>query len=258
MERARGKIMLTIAIIVIIAIALLIALILWNFPWILRYYSLEVHYQRIIDNLSVVIISDIHAGSGKEDLVSLERVLKSLKADVIVIAGDLFEFEHKPADITKLKILIKNFLGKISLNQFVKMFYVVSSSSHDPILKKKVIQFNINGNMIIVIKGVLKLEISGVLVYVTHGDYACRDGVIANLLNKISLRLRRTPWMECKLRRIIGVKRDEWLIAGHTHIPLIDHGLKVANCGSWKSYWRKGGKSLIIIRNGKIELKSYA
>ena len=250
--------MLTITIIIIVATALLIAFILWNFPWILRYYSLEVHYQRITDNPSVVIISDIHAGSGKEDLVSLGRVLKSLKADVIAIAGDLFEFEHKPADITKLKILIKNFLSKISLNQFVKMFYVVSGSSHDPILKKKVVQFNINGNMITVIKGVLKLETSGVLVYVTHGDYACRDGVIANLLNKISLRLRRIPWMECKLRRIVGVKRDEWLIAGHTHIPLIDHGLKVANCGSWKSYWRKGGKSLIIIRNREIELRSYA
>lgn len=55
-----------------------------------------------------------------------------------------------------------------------------------------------------------------------------------------------------------GLQGDETLIFGHTHVPLIEKGNKIANTGSWvDEFAEKIQNSYIEIIDGKMELKFF-
>lgn len=207
-------------------LGVLIAYMLKNFPWITRYFEPMTLTWRSSGG-KIVIFSDTHIKEGGLPQSLAEFIVKE-KFDVIIAAGDLIEYGHRRIKENVLKQKLVEVFDRIIRESSVKeIFYVVSMSSHDPKINR-VLDFMAEGKRITVVPGVLIIENSGKF-YITHGDYASRNGSIARILNRIF-----DLWTEKKLRSALKLPKDAWLICGHTHIPRIDTKLRIANTGSWR------------------------
>jgi len=211
---------------IVAVVVLAVIYILWNFPWLIRYYTPIMHKEKILGS-KIIVVSDIHLREGSIPR-ALSDFIKKEGAEILVVAGDLFEYRHRKISRDRLEAKLAEIFGPIFKSAFPRqIFYVTSTSSHDPKIEN-VEEFMISGKKIVVIPGVLILEDSS-MYYVTHGDYASRNGVIARTLNRIF-----RFWTERKLRKVLKLPDDAWLICGHTHLPGIDRNCRIANTGSWK------------------------
>lgn len=234
----------------ITATLFIIAYIIWNFPWLTKYYTLKVYREKIASN-KIIVFSDVHIKKGALP-ASLEEFIVRHNFDTIIVAGDLLEYGHKRIHKDELERVLKEIFNPVIENGYVKqIFYVTSTSTHDPKVED-IIELPISNVKIVVVPGLLILE-NKTKYFITHGDYVSRNGAIARVLNKIS-RL----WLERKLRGILDVPRDAWLICGHTHIPSIDRELRIANTGGWKGkLWIKPTYTVVTIDNriGEVSLE---
>jgi len=211
---------------------------------------------------SAIIVSDMHLRM--ESLAIFNLIVEKVKqenVECVVFLGDLFDNFHRKAEkhevIEKLTSLIKPLLG-----QARKIVYITSRSSHDPIISEKIIA-DAEGTKIYVYPRPLKIQISGIRFYLTHGEIVVPNGAVAFVINTVADLLGKKLYLERKLKEKIQSK-NSWLVMGHTHIPGIDYEAKVANTGSWRSkwllglpYWRRPTRTGVLVKNSEVMLVKF-
>ncbi len=244
-------------IILITILSLLIVLTIWNFPWLTRYWVLEIYYLNLKNITSMVIISDIHLESNYEDLSTIGTWLKRNNIAMLVIAGDLFDNKHYYMNYQELRSLLRDAVEKLNLTGINHIEYIVSETSHDPIITNGTITLNVNDVIVNVRRGLLMIKLDNCdnVVYVTHGDYISRDGVVAYIINYFFKILGYKLFLEKLLKNILNIPKNSWLIMGHTHISGIDYEARVANSGFWISrYGLSSSRTVILAKCTNEEL----
>lgn len=231
-----------------------IVYLLYVFPWILKYYKLNV-IEKKIDTDKFIIISDLHLHPKNCIVNFLYEIIEKENVNTVIIAGDLFEF-HRKMTKEELKELFKKCFS--IHNKKLSIYYTPSKSSHDPILENSEIEIDNDLFHIIAINGCLKIISKYNLFYISHGDYVARNGGIAGAINKLAQKFGKKLFLEKKLKKIIGTEQNAWLIMGHTHIPGIDTDYKVANTGAWKTHpMRESSNTYILVSEDAVTLKNY-
>lgn len=229
-----------------------ITFVLWNFPWLTAYYKPNISTFKIEVNKKVLIVSDLHLSPSNIKYKPLEKIVKKENVKYLVIAGDFIEYKHKEIEEEKLIKILEKILKKLNINQEdLTIFYIPSKSSHDPKINKN-IEFQLNSIKIHIIDGILRLVSKNIALYITHGDYASRDGGIAATINRTLKLLGVNLFLEKLLRKILKIEENSWLIMGHTHIPGIDESSRVANCGAWSRHILRKESNTAILVDGKI------
>ncbi|MHA1595494.1 MAG: hypothetical protein ACTSXJ_04370 [Candidatus Baldrarchaeia archaeon] len=254
-------IMLLWILLIVLALCVVLALFLWNFPWILRYYTLKIFkYDIKLDN-KAIFISDLHVNVNDACDGRFLRVLGEFIVNEnvkrLVIAGDFVNFVHKSISRDRLEKMIAQAVRTIGIpkNYYIEIFYVTSTTSHDPKVSE-MINFSVDNAEVFVIPGALILEVNGRTKFcVVHGDYVSRNGFLSSILNRIAAIFGRKLYLERKLKSVIGLDAETWLIMGHTHMPGVDPANRVANCGSWGSHFaRYATRTLILMDRRSLKL----
>ena len=243
---------------ILVLVTLLIVTIwnIWQFFNILRRKA--PHLFHLGDIESVVVLSDIHILDSIDERPNLIRLLSKIKPSIMIIAGDLFEREHRRMDRNSLRGILLRTLKSISWIR--EIIYITSLTSHDPILHTDVICMEMPGDVttrITVLKGgLVHFRSNNTDFYVLHGDFLCRNGAYAGLINLLATTLfRRKLFLESLGKKFLKLDENSWLIMGHTHMVGIDAKRRLINCGCWKSYWRaKATGTLVHIYKGTPNL----
>jgi len=229
----------------LILMGILIAFILWNFPWILKYYTVECCKEKILGE-KILVFSDVHLKPSQSLPRKLTDFIITNNIKYIVIAGDLLDCKHKLNNKELVDVLRKVFLD-FKDTDIVKIFYITSTTSHDPRIDG-IKDLDLGFTKVIIIPGVLILETTAGTIYISHCDYACRHGTIARILNTILSKFGKKLYMEQLARKAFRVEDNSWVICGHTHMPGIDYTKKIVNPGGWKTkLWVKKADTVIII-----------
>jgi len=218
---------------------------LWLFPFL----SIRIPKVTLREKLkfkNVVILSDVHLGSGLERVDVLTRILEKIDSEVIVIAGDLLEDARKEVFSKRLLEWLRE-LSSLGIERF---YYVLSESSHDPRIGGPYLNFLVFGIQLHMIRGFLELDLNRRKVYVTHGDVCCRNGFLAWLLEGILKELGVEGGLERILKSKLGLS-ESLFVMGHTHRFFVSEDGKVVNCGSWKSYPKRPGEGGLAILRGE-------
>ncbi|RLE80628.1 MAG: hypothetical protein DRJ52_05950 [Thermoprotei archaeon] len=197
----------------------------------------------------VVIISDIHDDSSLPPEF-LDKI-KEIGPRAVIFAGDLFDEAHRLVSVDELEEMLESKIGLLP-KSVEKIVYVLSLASHDPIVWREVIEFELSSRKVIVTKLCLKAVVNSLSIYVTHGDKSCRNGALAHVVNGLASFFGVDLFLERMLRRYL--ENRSWLVMGHTHIPGISHKYFVVNTGSWKEYYRRASKSFALVNGGKVQL----
>lgn len=238
---------------VVLAICL-IMFVFWNFPWLTGYYHLNITSFELKEDSKILIVSDLHMQPLNIVFKPLKKIIESKNIKYLVVAGDFIEYKHKRIEQEKLSKILAKILRKLEIREESTIFWVLSKTSHDPQVSENTI-FEINSTKVYILDGILKLILKNFTIYVTHGDYASRDGAIAATINRMLKLFGKKLFLENLLKKILKLEQDSWLIMGHTHLPGINNQNKVANCGAWSGHFlRKETNTGILIENGKIKL----
>ena len=215
--------------------------------------KLSVHRFKVQQE-KIMIVSDLHIYNNLLERPLFLKALNKERPSILIINGDLFEKMHFKVSERHLKSILVKIFKK---NNSKIIFYVISSSSHDPIVDKRVITIKLNSKLIYVINGALELSSNSLKIFLTHGDYICKNGFIAGLISVFLKKLGVNLFLEKRLRYLLKLDKNTWLIIGHTHIPGINYSLRIANTGTWKSYWRKRAtNTYLVVNKGLIKLKA--
>ncbi len=213
---------------------IIILYILWNMPWITRYWKPKIYRYVIRDAKRVMVISDIHLW-GMHRAIDIGRMAREKNIDSVIVAGDLIDEIVDVSSYRTIVEILKRAVDDMDLHNTMFIF-IPSRSFHDfRAVFRKPISFTYRDVVIHVIPDVAMFRIDGCNehIVVTHGDYAFRSGVIAFLLDVIGKRFGILLTGEL-LRKIYSLDRNTWFIYGHSHIGYIDYGRKTINTGCWK------------------------
>ncbi|MDD5144930.1 MAG: metallophosphoesterase family protein [Candidatus Pacebacteria bacterium] len=228
------------------AISILIALpAFYFFPFFLKR---EVPFQEFsIEGEKVLIVSDLHLENNKRDLSCIGEFLDKNDIGNLVIGGDLFDMKQNTELSDKLINTVKEMLG-IRDGKTNRFFYVLSLHDHDPMFKKEKEEMKNGKEEINIVKGILRLNAkNNQSFYVLHGDYLAKDGGIPYLINRFGISLL----YEKIVKKAIGAKNGDWAIMGHSHLPGIDYGSRVANTGSWLNRIVSASDTGILLTEGE-------
>ncbi len=176
----------------------------------------------------MLVLSDIHIGSPRSRVGELRRCLAGVETDVLAIAGDLFDDEHRRVSKEEASKLFRRLLGVLSVRPRL-LIASLSSSSHDPLL----------GHFVDVIDGVevlacncpISFTYRGERIVITHGDIAVGDGFLAFLIDRL-----KPGTVGRMVKRKLGLSNDTWVVYGHSHVPYLDLHERILNPGAWKIY----------------------
>ncbi len=171
-------------------------------------------------------ISDVHLGSPSSNIAVLRDCLKSLSPRVLIVAGDLFDDEHRPVDVDEFALLMSRFISALGVSPRV-LIASLSSSSHDPLVGS---YMGTIGTAEVRACNCPVLISGGINALVLHGDLVVRNGVMAYVLESVA-----PGTMGRRARRRLGVG-DAWVVYGHSHVPLLNPRLALLNPGPWKVY----------------------
>ncbi|MGC8582902.1 MAG: metallophosphoesterase family protein [Thermoproteus sp.] len=185
----------------------------------------------------MLVLSDIHIGSRSSLIGELRRCLSGVQVDVLAIAGDLFEDEHRRVGRDEATRLFRRLLAVLSVRP--KMLVAsLSSSSHDPIVGHYA--DTIDGVEVFACNCPISLNYGGERMVITHGDIAVGDGIIAYIIDRI-----RPGTVGRWAKRKLGLPKDVWLIYGHSHVPYLNTDERILNPGSWKIYGIRRAKGAV-------------
>ncbi|MEM0023190.1 MAG: metallophosphoesterase family protein [Thermofilaceae archaeon] len=205
----------------------------------------------------VILVSDTHYRPGSRSIRTIIALAASRGAETLIVLGDLFDDLHRLLSASEVgKALRCIFKGARGL----RVIFVTSLSSHDPILRESV-HFKSDELDLHVYPGPVIAQLGGLTAFLTHGDLALRNGAQAFLINFLMKSLGKELFLEKALRQKLRLPADWWLFMGHTHIPGIDYEARVANTGSWREswvlgipYWRPPSNTYLFVESGRVEL----
>ena len=158
----------------------------------------------------------------------------------LVIAGDLFEDEHRAVGRSEFERLVEKALAVIGRPR--ELYIALSASSHDPLLREPYSGY-VAGTRVYACNCPVRL--GGIVV--AHGDSVIRNGAVAYLVERVA-----RGFVGRALRRRLSLG-SEWLVYGHTHVPLIDPAHRLANPGPWKAYgFRRELGGVVELPNAKF------
>lgn len=234
------------AILVLIIISFFTGLLILNCPFLGKK---DLHQKELFLKMGkLIIVSDLHLESNFRDLSCIGDFIDKNKISTLIFNGDVFDRKHKEIfqrdDFKK----IEERLG-IENGSLKKLIYI-TAYNHDPYLKEDFMEFKEGEKEFLVFGGLLKLKTSQDLFYIFHGDYIT-IAPFPTLINKLSASLS----FEKLAKKIIGAKREDWLILGHSHLPGIDPERKIANPGSWiKRIVENSDSAILIELNQKLKV----
>lgn len=245
----------------IASITAIITYLIINSPWLVN--KGQVIRESTIRDGAVMVISDLHIEDNPADLTVIGGLVRAGGVKVLVVAGDLFNRGMRVTD-SGFRAMVKYAVDRMGLGGIsgLTVIHVMSLTAHDLRLSDGygVRVVKVNDVTFIAVPWVIRIKFPncGGAVYVTHGDYAVKDGALAGLINLVSLKLFNYPVIEVMLRRLLNVGDGDWVISGHTHIKLINDGLRVANPGSWiKALIVKPSRGYVLIRcvNSRLDVR---
>lgn len=173
----------------------------------------------------LLAVSDLHLDGNRRDLRCVGSAAARLNARTIVIVGDLFDLMHdKPLTETMLRYAAMR-LGLVGGRWDI--VYVAAVSNHDPRIPEAMI-WTIEGSKVLAVSGAVLAQLEGSWYLFVHGDNVISNGPLAFLVD-IALR----GIVERISRRSLGVDEKVFTVMGHTHMPMLDLGLRTANAGTW-------------------------
>jgi len=226
----------------------------YNFPWLLSKKKPTVYQVTLRkSDLPIVIVSDLHVGSSRSSYKYFLALLKAVKPTTLVIAGDLID-EKMLVSEKMLKLL------KIFSLYAKNVFYTPSTSNHDTAPQPILISLEEDRKRVAIASPILRLCIEGCFscIYITHGDHASRNGILAHFLETISQKLLLKPFIGGVLRRILGVNSEDWVIYGHSHKAYFSSFWRSINTGCWVSRTHESMQmalALAICRSSNIDAK---
>jgi len=174
----------------------------------------------------VFAISDVHLGSRWTKLFDLVECLGEIKPKYLIVAGDLFEREHRRVDEVEFGLLMGEFLNSLRLRPRV-LIASLGVYNHDPILPRP-LRLSVNGVVVYASNGPIRLHwVKDVVV--THGDSMIPNGSLAHIVSRIAPR-----FLERAMRRFLSLSPLDLLVFGHTHVPMVEENC--VNPGSCKAY----------------------
>lgn len=184
----------------------------------------------------VFVLSDVHLGSPWTKLADLTRCLEEVKPKYLIIAGDLFEKEHREVDEATFALLMRAFLNSLRLKPRT-LVASLGRYNHDPILPRP-LRLVLDGVEIYAGNHPVRLHwISDIVV--VHGDFLIPNGSLAHLIGRV------TPTsLERAIRRALSLNAEDLLVSGHTHVPVVKE--KYVNPGSWKAYGIRRTPGLVV------------
>jgi hypothetical protein len=177
---------------------------------------------------AMLVLSDIHIGSRSSLIGELRRCLSGVQTDVLAIAGDLFEDEHRRVERKEAAQLFRRLLAVLPVRPKI-LLASLSSSSHDPLVGHYV--DTLDGVEVLACNCPISLTYRGERMVITHGDMAIGDGFLAYVIDRI-----RPGTVGRLAKKKLGLPRDVWLIYGHSHVPYLNVDERILNPGSWKVY----------------------
>ncbi|GAB6947259.1 hypothetical protein JCM16161A_13890 [Vulcanisaeta sp. JCM 16161] len=234
----------------LLMLGLITALLIYEMPF--TYGNVHVTTMELGNDPLIIAVSDLHLESNRRNLGCIGNYLRSLGKDCIylVINGDLFDRAHGQA-LSQYHIheLIHR-LNLTGINGLREVIYVMAMYDHDPGINHGEVRYIIDGVGVRVIRGVMKIIIGGKTFWFLHGDYVVRNGLIASLMNKLL-----NGSYDRLVRFVVRAGRDDWVVIGHTHVPNINNGLRIANTGSWIDRFINATDTAVMINgSGGAEL----
>lgn len=239
----------------VLALASLLGLsyLLISLPWLWRPPP-RIKQANVGDD-PVLFVSDLHLTSAESVPRSLPSLVEETRASTLVVVGDLL---HAPRDVSseqQLLDLVTAVLERVNRATNLKRALVTMSENHDPPLTKEELTLEHGSMMVMLTHDSILIEASGVRALAVHGDYFCSDGAVTAAVELLLSLLRVRGATERFLRWKIGMDRNEWVVMGHTHLPMIDEGHRVANCGSFQAHPMRGASSTaVLLQDGRLRL----
>ena len=182
---------------------------------------------------NVLLVGDLHVrrSDSSKRFEGLRTFILKHNVSVLVIVGDLFDspsdFSSLVKDLGGKEAVMKWLLGVLGVDGLdLDIYYVIGSISHDPQFPN--LNYTFRGTSFQSVGKCLKLRVYGFNLVVLHGD-----AVVSGPVGFIITRLTGVPVFERLFKLCVGLSEDEWVVMAHTHVPLIDHGWRVANTGGW-------------------------
>lgn len=211
--------------------ALIVALVNFRFLMYPLISSLNpvAHAKRLSLRGNTLFISDLHLKSDQpfEYAKDLRNFIETHNVSNLVIDGDFFDSPRDAQQIlggSRSKSSALKVLGLEGLP--VNMFWVLGSPPHDPASLAN----NQRDSWGLEVLGRCALIDCGpfeVLVY--HGHDISHKGALGHAWDRFVSKLG----LERLWKRLAKVDKNVWVVFGHTHVPGVDAGSRVANCGGW-------------------------
>lgn len=246
-------------------LSIITALSIYNFPWLTKYYRLNLEEFLVRKGNKVAFASDIHIGASGSNIRLLRfigKIVRLLRVDVLVVAGDLID-ERVYLDVRYLEKLAELVVNILDLRD-VTVLYIPSNTSHDIVFKdqgKDLRRFQLRSRNVdfIYAPHILKIvfEECDEHIYATHGDYISRNGAVAYILDKICRKIIGKRITGIIARKVFNLDNKAWIVLGHSHISSLDPRYKIIGLGNWvKRYYAPRECSLAIAscRNRRIDV----
>ncbi len=216
-----------------------------SFGLIISNDSLHLKNIKFDEPLNALVVSDLHLenkANYKLFIRAVRRILKSKKINTIIINGDLFNKRVVLEDSRSLAKKVINALHHLEIlsndSNVSNIFYVMSLSSHDPIVNMKELEIKTLTSSIFIIRGMLHFSTPNNTFVFLHGDTLIKNGIIALFVAILGRLFGVHLLVETFGKKALGIKQDAWFISSHTHFPGIDSSNKVINTGAWKKITR--------------------
>lgn len=202
----------------------------------------RIHVYDVYLDLGVMaVVSDVHLDGNPRDLRCIGGWIDRLGVSYVAFAGDIFDRLNRMVLDEEVLAYALTRLGLDGGGVRV-IFYTLAHHDHDPTIPGDFAVFHVNGIDVIAVKGAVRVRTPRGVVSIIHGDFALGNGLLLGMLNHAT----RLPLAELFTRMALGLGDDEWLIMGHTHMPLINRRLRVANTGSWVNRPRSTDTMVIV------------
>jgi len=239
--------------VLVLASLLGLSYLLVSLPWLWR--PPPVPMQVNVGNDAVLFVSDLHLDNPESISRSLLSLVEETKPATLVVVGDLL---HAPQDVgsdRQLLDFVMAVLERLDRMADLKGLLVTMSENHDPPLTKGELTFECRGTRVMLTHDPIMIEAYGVRVLAVHGDYFCSDGAITAGVELLLSALGVRGATERFLRWKIGMDNQNWVVMGHTHLPMIDQGRRIANCGSFHGHPMRGASSTaVLLRDGRLRM----
>lgn len=224
-----------------------------SLPWLWR--PLPRPREINVGNETVLFVSDLHLKDAKSVPVSLSEVIMSTEPSTLVVVGDLLHSPNEVSSDEEFEGLVRDILERADRKKNLRRALITLSENHDPPLPHGDLKFEHRNAEVTLGHSPILVESSGTRVLAIHGDYFCSDGAVTAVVEAVLSAFGIRGAAPRLLRRAAGLDRKDWVVMGHTHVPMIDHGLRIANCGSFHSHlMRSASETAVLLQGGQLRM----